>query len=82
MFSILWTAVCIGFVGYGFYILSGRKAPAVAMIDVESYPENGDSAEGMDFESRIKKLERLRKERLISEEEYRQKREEIMAQKW
>ena len=54
----------------------------MAVIDLESGPEDRTSAEGIDFESTIKKPERLRKERLISEEAYWQEREEIMAKKW
>jgi len=77
VFGILWIAVCIGFIVFGIYSLSRGKAPAVAIIDVESSPE-----EGADFEAKLRKLERLRKERLISEEEYRRKRTEIMAEKW
>lgn len=82
IFGILWAAVCIGFIFFGIYSLSRGKAPAVAIIDVESAPEEGNRAEGADFEAKLRKLERLRKERLIGEEEYRRKRTEIMAEKW
>lgn len=82
VFGILWIAVCIGFIVFGIYSLSRGKAPAVAIIDVESSPEEGNREEGADFEAKLRKLERLRKERLISEEEYRRKRTEIMAEKW
>lgn len=82
MFGILWAVVCIGFVVYGLCILSRGKAPAMAVIDVESAPEGGNRAEGADFDVKLRKLERLRKEQLISEEEYRRKRTEIMAEKW
>ena len=82
IFGILWAAVCIGIIVYGLCILSRGKAPAVAIIDVESAPGEGNRTEGTDFEGKLRKLERLRKERLISEEEYRRKRTEIMAEKW
>ena len=82
MFGILWAAVCIGFIVFGIYSLSRGKAPAVAIIDVESAPKVGNTAEKADFEAKLRKLERLRKERLIGEEEYRRKRTEIMAEKW
>ena len=82
MFGILWTAVCISFIFFGLSILSRRKAPAMATIDVESVPGGKNSAEGTDFEEKLRKLRRLRKERLISEEEYRRKRAEIMAETW
>ncbi len=82
IFGILWAAVCIGFIVSGIYSLSRGKAPSVAIIDVESAPEEGNRTEGADFEAKLRKLERLRKERLIGEEEYRRKRTEIMAEKW
>jgi len=82
IFGILWAAVCIGIIVYGLCILSRGKAPAVAIIDVESAPGEGNRTEGTDFEDKLRKLERLRKERLVSEEEYRRKRTEIMAEKW
>lgn len=82
MFGILWVVVCIGIVVYGLCILSRGKAPAMAVLDVESATEGENRAEGTDFDAKLRKLERLRKERLISEEEYRRKRTEIMAEKW
>lgn len=82
MFGILWVVVCIGIVVYGLCILSRGKAPAIAVLDVESATEGENRAEGTDFDAKLRKLERLRKERLISEEEYRRKRTEIMAEKW
>ncbi len=50
-------------------------------IEIESL-ETGQPAVGMDFETKLKKLESLRQERLIDEEEYRRKRSEIMMEKW
>ena len=82
IFGILWAAVCIGIIVYGLCILSRGKAPAMAVLDVESATEGENRAEGTDFDAKLRKLERLRKERLISEEEYRRKRTEIMAEKW
>ena len=37
---------------------------------------------GSSVEEKLRSLERLKKERLITEEEYLQKRKEIMQQKW
>lgn len=41
-----------------------------------------DSGNGYDFEEKLRKIERLRKEGLITEDEYNQKRSEIMNEKW
>jgi hypothetical protein len=42
----------------------------------------GMSKKEPDFATKLRKLETLRKDELISEDEYQKKRQEIMDQKW
>lgn len=42
----------------------------------------GSGSVGPDFETRLRKLESLKKDGLITEDEYRRKREEILNDKW
>ncbi len=42
----------------------------------------GESSGGLDFEEKLQKLQRLYEQRLITREEYEQKRAEILAEKW
>jgi len=48
----------------------------VEIVSEKSEPETEN------FESRLRKLESLKKDGLITEEEYQQKRGEIMKEKW
>ena len=42
----------------------------------------GEGSGGLDFEEKLQKLQRLYEQRLITREEYEQKRAEILAEKW
>ena len=81
IFMVIWIAACGSIIVYGLLVLFSRKPPAMTEIDIESLDISQPVA-GMDFETKLKKLESLRQERLINEEEYRRKRSEIMKEKW
>ena len=62
---------------YVYNLISGKaSSSAMAEIDLE-IPESGPTVE-----EKLRSLERLKKDRLITEEEYLQKRKEIMQRKW
>ena len=82
LFFVLWAAVCISFIVYGLMGLLGKNPPAMTIIDVESLSEEGPLAEETDFAAKLEKLEALRRGRLITENEYLQKRSEILGEKW
>lgn len=85
-FRVVWVAACIGGIIYSIRNLSTyseeqkKKIPGTAdeVVGILSEEEN----EEKDFESKLRKLESLRKDKLITEEEYQKKRKEIMAEKW
>lgn len=81
LFGVLWIAVCGSISGYGIYSLKKRNAP---LFTIESETDAGSCGDHdtPDFDTRLKKLESLKKEGIISEKEYRQKRAEIMEEKW
>ncbi len=86
LFRMIWVIACIGGIIYSIRNLSTYskeqkgKLPATTtdVIEVEFEGETG----GGDFETRLRKLEALKKDGLITEEEYKQKRREIMDEKW
>lgn len=81
MFMVLWVAICGLMVVYGLSFIFSKRPPAVTEIDIEGL--GGVSAEGgTDFASKLRGLESLRKDGLISEEEYTAKRSQIMKEKW
>jgi hypothetical protein len=82
MFGVVWVLVCIAFIIYGVYILSSSRPTAGIVYDIEDSTTTVSTPARDDFEARLLKLEKLKQDRLISEEEYRQKREEIMKSPW
>ncbi len=77
-FMIFWIFIILLLIAYMIYLLTSRKG--VLEIDTESQiPEGGA---GPDFEARLRKLELLKKDGLVTDEEYRDKRAEILKQKW
>ena len=81
MFLVIWVVAIGSMIVYALSILFSKRPPAMTEIEIEDM--GGDrSAPGLDFETKLKKLEALRKEGLISGEEYRAKRSEIMGEKW
>ncbi len=81
MFMVIWIAVCGFMIVYGLTIIFSKRPPAVTEIDMEDRQSDSPGA-GIDFVSKLRKLESLRREGLINEEEYKTKRSEIMQEKW
>jgi len=86
-FFVIWFLACIGGVIYSLMNLATyaktdkNKIPLTAEDVVEMGPEEGRS-EAEDFETRLRKVESLRQDGLISEEESKRKRQEILNEKW
>jgi hypothetical protein len=84
--GILWTLFAVGITGFHAYNFFGDKGVASWEIDTD----DGDNEEknnqstlvSDDFEIRIRKLNRLKEDGLITEEEFKKKREEILREKW
>jgi len=77
-FGIAWTAIAI----YNTYraYQNGFTEEGDAIYEI-NYSE-GNIGQGYDFEEKLRKIERLRREGLITEDEYNQKRSEVMKEKW
>ena len=86
LFRIIWIVACIGGIIYSIKNLSTYSRSEKNKIPITSTDvieiEEGDEPGVKDFESRLRKLEALKKDGLITEEEYKQKRKEIMEEKW
>ena len=87
IFGLIWITVCT--LGIVFNIRNYRSwtkdppnssvATTIGVIEYDVAPENDDPT---DFETKLRKLESLRKDNLITEEEYKKKHKEIMDEKW
>jgi amino acid permease len=78
IFIPLWMLVVILIIGYNIYNLKSSGASRAALGEME-IDAPGPAAS---IEEKLRSLERMKKDRLITEAEYRQKRKEIMEQKW
>ncbi len=86
MFVIIWILFCIGGIIYSIinlttYSKSEKERIPVTSGDIIEIVEEKEAGK-VDFEAKLRKLESLRKDNLISEEEYMIKRKEIMDEKW
>ncbi len=86
VFAIIWFLFWLGALLYNALNLWSRtrskgKGPSPAVAAGRPGPElKGEKP--ADFETRLRGLESLRKDGLISEEEYRAKRESLMRENW
>ena len=82
-FGILWTLIAAGIAGMNFYQAFGKSyvGPEITMVD----EENGDPApaggkSGASAQDRLTELRSLYDQRLITQEEYEEKRKEILKE--
>jgi len=86
IFGIFWTLIAVVITCYQAYNFFSDKGVASWEVNIddgvdEQKNDHSISASG-DFEIRLRKLNRLREDGLITEEEFRKKREEILREKW
>ena len=77
-FLVFWIFCVLLIGGYLLHLLRSRRG--VVDIEVESSPAALDQRP--DFAGRLRELEALRKDGLVTEDEYRTKRAEILGGKW
>ncbi|MBN2033529.1 MAG: SHOCT domain-containing protein [Deltaproteobacteria bacterium] len=88
MFGFIWVIACGLGIFYNIrnYRTWSRSSPnnpaAATSLGVIEYDVAPDKENPADFETKLRKLESLKKDSLITEEEYKVKRREIMNEKW
>lgn len=80
IFMIGWLGTVIYMLVYHFLNLKRAKGLSLVEIDTESGFQTNESVS--DPMQKLRSLEALKKDGLISEDEFRRKREEVMQQKW
>ena len=80
LFMIAWIATALFILVY--HWLNLKREKGLSLIDIET--ESGHEATNTESDpmQRLRSLEALKNDGLISEDEYRQKREEIVKEKW
>lgn len=78
-FFLIWVVVCVAMiVTYG-RVLS-RRPGENSLLEITDLP--GDSGAAGNFAERLRQLEGLKRDGLISEEEFQAKRAQILGEKW
>ena len=80
VFMIFWFIVLGVIIVYYIYNLKSRKGVVEIETENEAAPPAGESAP--DFDGKLRKLEALKKDGLLTDEEYQAKRAEIMKKDW
>ena len=79
IFGIFWTLITLVIAGSNAYNFFSKKGISSWEVDFDSGVADQNNE---DFESKLHKLNRLKEDGLITEEEFNRKREEILNQKW
>ena len=81
-FGILWTLMAVGITGMNAYQAFGKKyvGPEIHIEEEETSGSSGQSFAPGSTEERLRELRSLYDQRLITQEEYEQKRQEILKQ--
>jgi len=80
LFFILWIGISISItVFHGANVFSKK---GVSIVDMDVKTDGQENRETNDFEEKLRKLNALKKDSLIDEDEFKKKRQEIMQRKW
>ena len=77
LFVVLWLGTVVAIVGYHL-----RNATSRAGVSHTEYTFEGGGAGRADFADRLRDLEGLRADGLVTEDEYRRKRADIIGEDW
>jgi hypothetical protein len=85
--SIVFYIFMVGWIGtvlfqLVYHAMNLKRAKGVSLVDIESEPGLPEETAQSDPMQRLRNLEKLKSDGLITEEEFRRKREEIMREKW
>lgn len=81
LFGVFWVLICFVIAGSHAYNFFSDRGISSWEVDIDSN-ERSFADNDIDFESKLRKLNKLREDGLITEEEFARKREEIMKDKW
>ena len=77
-FFVIWTAVCITMIVHAVKTLRLLKKGKIEIAEIDTMAGEAES----DFAERLRSVDALKRDGLISVDEYRKKRSEIMKEKW
>ncbi|OZM58394.1 hypothetical protein CIB95_02155 [Lottiidibacillus patelloidae] len=80
-FGVIWTLIALAITGYHAANLFTTKGVSAYQVDVLDNNKTKESTQG-DYETKLRKLYRLKEDNIISEEEYEKKKQELLNEKW
>ena len=80
LFMIAWLGAAVFMLVY--HILNIKRAKGLSLVEIDTKSGSQTDESVSDPMQKLRSLEALKKEGLISEDEFRRKREEVMQQKW
>ena len=78
LFVIIWIAVCVAIIGFALFMAFSRKGSNDVILSIEEEGSSPSASSGESVEARLKTLDGLKRQKLISDEEYRKQRERII----
>ena len=79
LFGLFWTAVAVVITVQSYLNAFTEKGVPTHEVIIEDTGETAADPEGGDLESKLRQLQSLRDQDLITEEEYRRKREDLLS---
>ena len=80
LFMIAWLGAAVFMLVY--HLTNLKRAKGLSLIDIEAEPGPQADDTASDPMQKLRSLEALKHDGLISEDEFKRKREEVMQQKW
>jgi flagellar motor component MotA len=77
-FVIIWIVACVGIIGFALFMAFNRKVIHDGIVSIEDAGDSQSSSDAQSVEARLKTLDGLKRQKLISDEEYRKQREKII----
>jgi hypothetical protein len=84
-FLLIWVVVCAAMIAFYLRMLSRARSPggnSLVDIQIEGQRESSVDLREGSFAERIRQLEGLKQDGLITDEEYQSKRSQILEEKW
>jgi hypothetical protein len=82
VFGAVWIVMCLSFIGYGIHVITSDRPAVGVVLEVEGAIPGASPAPAGGFAARLRDLEKLREDHLVTEEEYARKRAEILNAPW
>lgn len=80
--GVVWTLAAVAITGAHAFNVFSKRGLATTQIDIEGDGPMQPPSESLPFDERLRRLEQLRKEGLLTENEFQDKRSELLNQKW